>query len=538
MSSACHTAVTAPAIEAWTHRAEASFTSEKTKLERTMSCERARVARRLLLAAALATGLGSPAAAADKPPTKPNIVLILTDDEDVAAHRFMPKTKALLEDAGTTFENFFASYPFCCPSRASILRGQYAHNTQVVGNELPYGGFEKLRQRGLEESTVATWLQGAGYRTALVGKYINRYVPETHGVPPGWSEWYAGGNAHPSYDYVLNENGRTVAYGREPDDYLNDVLTEKAVAVIETAAAAREPFFLYVSTYTPHSPAPSPPRHKDLFVDAELPRPPAFNEAEIGDKPGVIRGLPPLDQAAIAWLEDEYRRRLRSLQAIDDMVARIVATLDASGVLDSTYIVYTSDNGFHMGEHRLIAGKDTPYEEDLRVPMVMRGPGVPEGLRIEAMALNIDLAPTFAEMAGIEPPAFVDGRSFLPLLADPTQPWRQSFLIERRQLEEHFTAYAEQQGMTTEQLERHAYFDGLRTPHWTYVEYGSGERELYDLARDPHQLQSMIKSADPTLLAILAERLDALAGCAGQHCRELEDLPLGDGRVRQVSTQP
>jgi N-acetylglucosamine-6-sulfatase len=471
-------------------------------------------------------------------PLRPNIVLILTDDEDVASHQFMPKTRALLENRGTTFDNFFVSYPFCCPSRASILRGQYAHNTQVVGNELPYGGFEKLHQRGLEESTVATWLQAAGYRTALLGKYINRYVPETDGVPPGWSDWYAAGNAHPSYDYTLNENGRIVAYGREPDDYLNDVLTRKAVELIETSAAARQPFFLYVSTYTPHSPAASPPRHKDLFVDAELPRPPSFNEADVSDKPAVIRNFPPLDEAAIAWLEDEYRRRLRSLQAIDDMVETIVGTLEATGELDRTYVIYTSDNGFHMGEHRLVAGKDTPYEEDLRVPMVIRGPGVPEGARIDAMALNVDLAPTFADIAGIEPPAFVDGRSFLPLLADPAQPWRRSFLIERRQLEEQFITLAEQQGMTAEQLDPHAYVDGLRTAEWSYLEYGSGERELYDVVQDPYQMQNLISEAAPTLLANLAERLDALAGCAGRQCRELEDLPLGDGNVRQVSVQP
>jgi arylsulfatase A-like enzyme len=472
------------------------------------------------------------------PPARPNIVLILTDDEDLASHQFMPKTRAVLEKRGTTFDNFFVSYPFCCPSRASILRGQYAHNTQVVGNELPYGGFEKLHQRGLEESTVATWLQAAGYRTALLGKYINRYVPETDGVPPGWSDWYAAGNAHPSYDYTLNENGRIVAYGREPDDYLNDVLTRKAVELIETSAAARQPFFLYVSTYTPHSPAASPPRHKDLFVDAELPRPPSFNEADVSDKPAVIRNFPPLDEAAIAWLEDEYRRRLRSLQAIDDMVETIVGTLEATGELDRTYVIYTSDNGFHMGEHRLVAGKDTPYEEDLRVPMVIRGPGVPEGARIDAMALNVDLAPTFADIAGIEPPAFVDGRSFLPLLADPAQPWRRSFLIERRQLEEQFIAQAEQQGMTAEQLDPHAYVDGLRTADWSYLEYGSGERELYDVVQDPYQMQNLISEADPTLLANLAERLDALAGCAGPQCRELEDLPLGEGNLRQVSVQP
>jgi len=493
-----------------------------------------------LLVAALAgtAGLVPDPADAARDAAKPGIVLILTDDEDVAIHEFMPKTRALLERRGVRFENFFASYPFCCPSRASILRGQYAHNTQVVGNELPYGGFEKLRERGLEQSTIATWLQAAGYHTALVGKYINRYVPETGGIPPGWSEWYVGGNAHPSYDYTLNENGRIVAYGREPEDYLNDVLTRKAVGLIEAAARREQPLFLYVSTYTPHSPATSPPRHKDLFVDAELPRPPAFDEADVSDKPAVIRAFPRLDGPALAWLEDEYRRRVRSLQAIDDMVEAIVGALERAGTLDSTYVVYTSDNGFHMGEHRLIAGKDTPYEEDIRVPTIMRGPGVPEGARIDAMALNIDLAPTFAAIAGVEPPGFVDGRSLLPLLDDPPRPWRQSFLIERRQLEEQFVDLAERQGVSAAELDRHAYFDGLRTARWTYVEYGSGERELYDLAADPHQLDNVVDRADPDLLAALSWRLAELAGCAGQSCRDLEDLPLGDERFRPAAMRP
>ena len=464
-------------------------------------------------------------------------MLILTDDEDVAIHEFMPKTKALLERRGTRFENFFVSYAFCCPSRASILRGQYAHNTQVVGNELPYGGFDKLRQRGLEESTVATWLQAAGYHTALIGKYINRYMPETGGVPPGWSDWLVAGNAHPSYDYTLNENGRIVAYGREPEDYLNDVLTRKAVGVIEAAAARQQPFFLYVSTYTPHSPAASPPRHKDLFADLELPRPPAFDEADMSDKPAVLRSLPPLDEPAIAWLEDEYRRRVRSLQSIDDMVEAIVGALEATGTLERTYVVYTSDNGFHMGEHRMVAGKDTAYEEDIRVPMILRGPGVAEDATIDAMALNIDLAPTFADIAGVAVPGFVDGRSLLPLLDDPSRPWRQSFLIERRQLEEQFIALAEAQGVTAGELERHAYLDGLRTPEWTYVEYGSGERELYDLARDPHQLDNMIDRADPDLLAMLSWRLAELAGCAGQGCRDLEDLPLRNDQLHPAAVQ-
>jgi N-acetylglucosamine-6-sulfatase len=494
----------------------------------------------VLVAAIAVAGYLTPPAAAEvgSRASKPNIVLILTDDEDVAIHEFMPKTKALLEEQGTKFDNFFTSYSFCCPSRASILRGQYAHNTKVVGNELPYGGYEKLHQRGLEESTVATWLQAAGYHTALLGKYINRYEPE-RGVPPGWTDWYAGGtDAHRGFDYKLNENGRVVAYGSAPDDYANDVLTRKALEVIRRATAAKQPFFLYVAPFVPHSPAAAAPRHLGMFQNAELPRPPSFDEADVSDKPAVIQSFPRLEGHALAWLEDEYRRRLSSLQAIDDMVETIVGTLEARGVPDQTYAIYTSDNGFHMGEHRMIAGKTTAYEEDIRVPMIVRGPGVAEGGRVEAMALNIDFAPTFAEIAGIEAPSFADGRSLLPLFADPEQPWRQSFLLERRQLEMQYIDLAEQRGATREQLDQHAYFEGLRTPEWTYLEYGSGERELYNVLKDPYQLTNVIEDANPALLAAFTARLGELAPCAGAACREIEDRPLGDGTFRQAAIQP
>ena len=185
--------------------------------------------------------------------------------------------------------------------------------------------------------------------------------------------------AHASYNYVLNENGRTVAYGDEPEDYLNDVLTRKAVETIGRFGAEDEPFFVYVLPYTPHSPPVAAPRHAGMFADAEVPRTPAFNEADRSDKPAFIRSLVPLDANRIAYLEEEYRGRLRSLQAIDD-----------------TYVMYSSDNGFHMGEHGLPAGKNFPYEEDIRVPLTVRGPGVPEGRTIDAMVLNNDFAPTFA----------------------------------------------------------------------------------------------------------------------------------------------
>ena len=190
-----------------------------------------------------------------------------------------------------------------------------------------------------------------------------------------------------------------------------------------------------------------------------------------------------------------------------------------------------------MGEHRLIAGKDTPYEEDIRVPMVMRGPGVPVGHRLDAMVVNIDLAPTLAEIAGIEAPAFVDGRSFLPLLRDRERPWRESFLIERRKLEEQLVRQSKYNGLTPEELDQAAVFNGIRTRDLVYVEYGSGERELYDLAQDPHQLANLAAEADPVLVSALSARLVELAECTGGRCRELEDLPLMAGEPSQVAVR-
>jgi arylsulfatase A-like enzyme len=478
----------------------------------------------LALASLVAVSVGGAYARTDA--ARPNIVLIMTDDEDVAIHSHMPKTKALIEDRGTRFEKFFVSYPFCCPSRASILRGQYAHNTGIVGNEPPFGGYAKFRDLGGDESTLATWLRAAGYRTAMVGKYLNGYNPEKHPVPPGWSDWYvAGSTGHPSYNYWLSENGTPVFYGQEPQDYLNDVLTRKSEEVIRSASAADEPFFLFVLPLTPHSPGVAAPRHVGTFANAELPRSPAFDEVDVSDKPALIQALPRLDATTVAHMEGEYRRRLDSLQSIDDMVEAIVDTLTATGELENTYIVYTSDNGFSMGDHRLPSGKVYPYESNLRVPAAMRGPGVPEGQVVDAMVLNSDLAPTFAELAGITVPGLVDGRSFLPLLEDADAPWRQSFLVERRQFEDQMVRLARRQGVSDEELARAAVFDGLRWGDRLYVEYGTGERELYDLAADPYQLSNLAPGADPALLAALSARVGALAACTGDECRRLEDLP-------------
>ena len=471
-----------------------------------------------LLPLALLVLLAAPQAAASQPsPARPSIVLILTDDEDLAAHAHLPKTKALLEEQGTSFANYFATYSLCAPSRVTLLRGQYAHNHNVEGNRPPTGGYGKFEALGHGTSTVATWLREAGYHTALVGKYVNGYEADQHPPAPGWDHWFVTQNRF--YDYQANRNGAVVAFGHAAKDYLTDVLAAEAVGVIRRAAAAGQPFFLHVTPFAPHAPATPAPRHARSDSEVALPRPPSLDEADVGDKPEPVRACPPITPERERALEARHRKRVRALQAVEDLVERLVRALAETGRLASTYVIYAADNGFHMGEHRIGLQKTTPYEEAIRVPLVVRGPGVPVGRRVERMVVNNDLAPTLAAIAGVAPPSYVDGRSFLPLLTDPDRPWRQVFLIERRETE----ARASEAPVLTGA----AVFDALRTDGGlTYVEYGNGERELYDLRRDPFQLDNRAASADPALLAALSTRLAALRACAAATCRELEDRPI------------
>ena len=453
-----------------------------------------------------------PGAADQAPAIRPSIVMILSDDEDLASHRVMEKTKALVADRGATFANAFVSYSFCCPSRATLLRGQYPHNHRIEGNEWPTGGYEKFRAMGHEASTVATWLHQAGYKTAFFGKLMNGYEPDRHPPLPGWDEWHAVGGRFANFDYALNENGKLVAYGNRPEDHLTDVLARKAVEVIRRADPA-EPLFVYVAPYDPHSPATPAPRHAVRYADEPLPRPPSFDESDVSDKASYVADQPRLEAWQKEALTRHHRERLRALRAVDDMVATVVAALEETGRLDNTYVVYTSDNGFHMGQHRLFVGKTTAYEEDIRVPLVVRGPGILAGQRLEQLVLNNDLAPTFAAIAGVAPPSFVDGRSLLPLFAKPGTPWRRSFLLERREMETH-------------EISGKAIYDAIRTARHTYIEYGTGERELFDLEQDPYQLTNRAATADPDLLQALSERLAELKNCASTNCRQLEDLQV------------
>ena len=452
---------------------------------------------------------------------RPNIIFILSDDEDLALHVHMPKTKALLHDHGTTFDNYFVSYALCCPSRATTLRGQYPHNTRVEGNAAPTGGYQKFRSLGHDSSTVATWLRAAGYHTAMFGKYMNGYQP-ADGAPAGWSEWYGVGNGYPSYDYTMNENGTFVHYGHRPEDFLVDVIAHKAADVIRRGAKDKTPVFLYIAPFTPHAPATAAPRHEALFADARLPHPASFDEADMSDKPTPMNNRPHLAPRMIARMEDLYRRRLRSLQSVDDLVDSVVNALRSTGGLENSYIVYASDNGFHMGEHRLAQGKNTAYETDIRVPFVVRGPGVPAGRHETAMVLNNDLALTFADIAGARVPAFVDGRSFLPLLSANRPAWtRTAFMIERRGGRD-----AQEELGDGGDMRNPNSFNAIRTEQYTYVEYGNGTLELYDLRTDPDQLTNVATlPGNSDILHRLSMQLATLAKCGARTCRAAEDAP-------------
>jgi N-acetylglucosamine-6-sulfatase len=445
---------------------------------------------------------------AESATNQPNIIFILTDDLDYASAQKMPNLSSLLLDEGASFENAFISQSLCCPSRATILTGLYAHNHNVKGNRPPDGGFEKFRDEGLEEKTIAVRLQEAGYRTALFGKYLNGYPSDdpTH-IPPGWDEWHGELENYEPYDYQINEYGEVVSYGSRTEDFFTDILSGEATNFVRSTATNSQPFFLYMAPTAPHEPAIPADRHKGAFADETAPRPPSFNEEDVSDKPSWIRESESLSDEEISEIDNFYQMRLESMLAVDEMVASLVEELKDAGKLENTFIFFTSDNGFLQGEHRLNKQKDRPYEESAHVPLFVRGPGIPAGSNVQRLVLNTDFAPTFADLAGgLDLPA--DGRSFKPLLygEDPAS-WRSAVLLE---------------GFVGKGARA---YEAVRTATHKYVEYKNGEKELYDLETDPYELESLHKSADPSLIEDLKTKLDALRSCSEEGCREAEDAP-------------
>jgi N-acetylglucosamine-6-sulfatase len=420
----------------------------------------------------------------------PNIVLVMTDDQDARSVREMPAVGRLLAARGTTFTNFHVSFPLCCPSRATLLTGQYAHNHGVVSNKPPDGGYGEF---GGRKRTLGVWLQRAGYRTAWVGKYLNGYgLDGDPTVPPGWSRWVVpmGLDDLLMYGYRLNRDGDVERYGERPRDYQTDVLARQATRFVRQAAGER-PFFLALAPLAPHDeldtidtgdrdPRPAP-RHHGAFATAAPPRTPSVDEA-VRDDPEFL---------------SQYRGRLESLLAVDDAVRDLVGELHRSGELADTVFIYTSDNGYLLGEHGIVGGKTLPYDEMTRVPLIVRGPGFPAEAN-GALAGNVDLAPTILDLAGAAGSANrrLDGVSLVPIADDPDAAPDRAIVIESEAS------------------------SGVRTDRYLYVEHDSGEIELYDHGRDPFQLRNA--AGDPRYgreEGDLAAALDRLRACAGAECR-------------------
>lgn len=419
---------------------------------------------------------------------KPSIVLVLTDDQPASMLWPMQTVNRELVGHGVSFTDVVATTPLCAPGRASILTGRYAHGHGVLGNLPPFGA------AALDESsTIATWLHDAGYRTSLVGKYVNGYGVEPT-TPPGWDDWHAFiGSGY--FDYRLIENGGFVTYGASEREYLTDVLATKAVDFIRSAGD--DPFFLYFAPFAPHVPATPAPRHAGRFAGTPPWRPPSWNEADVGDKPAWVRNQVPLLSADDVLSTDAlHERMLESLLAVDEAVATILRALDETGRTNDTLVLFTSDNGLSLGEHRIV-GKQCPYEECMRVPLVVRYPRWTTSARTDARPVaNIDLAPTWTELAGTVPATPVDGTS-LARLFDGSAAWRRDLLVESFSLFPPTWA-------------------AVRDDRYKYVEYLRGgadghEVELYDVAADPSELES--RHADPAYAAVraaLAARLRVL----------------------------
>ncbi|MCW2888269.1 MAG: sulfatase [Streptosporangiaceae bacterium] len=442
---------------------------------------------------------------------RPNIVFVLTDDLTTDLLRYMPNVRQLQRD-GRSFTSYFVTDSFCCPSRSSIFTGQFPHNTGVYTNSGPNGGFNKFTKTGKDRQTFATALHATGYRTAMMGKYLNGYDDQTTYVPPGWDQWDVVGNGYHGFDYILNENGHLSAHGHASSDYLTDVLSAKGTAFIERSGTEHAPFLLEIASFAPHVPSTPAPRDTDRFLGTRAPRAPAFNESDTSDKPRWLRTYRKLGRAQLAEIDTQYVHRVQSVQAVDRMVGQLRSTLQQRGLSRSTYFVFSSDNGYHMGEHRLMPGKTTAFDTDIRVPLIVAGPSIPDGSTQTTLAENTDLAPTFEDLAGTPIPASVDGRSLVPLLRGERDASAPGAIL----IEHHGPSLAgydpDRPGPASGNPPS---YTAIRTADALYVEYATGDREFYDLRADPYELNNTITALPPTRLAQLQQTLQALRTCHG-----------------------
>jgi N-acetylglucosamine-6-sulfatase len=439
----------------------------------------------------------APAQALAPPAGRPNIVFILTDDLSWDLVQYMPHVRQMQRD-GITFTNYFVTDSLCCPSRSSIFTGRYPHDTGIFRNTGADGGYLAFLNRGHERATFATALSTAGYRTAMLGKYLNGYRPPQHPPAPGWAMWAVAGNGYPEFNYALNQDGKIVHYGDTPADYLTDVLSALAVRFVQQITGAR--FVIEIATFAPHAPYTPAPRDAEALPGLRAPRALAFDAAPGADAPQWLTRLRPLSPADVARIDGDYRKRAQSVLAVDKMLGALQAVLAASGAGKNTYVVFSSDNGYHMGEHRLMPGKMTAYDTDIRVPLIVTGPGVLAGSTNQAIVENVDLCPTFTELGGAVTPATVDGRSLVPLLqGQEVAEWRTAALIE------HHGPVKDRADpdMPAMRSGNPPTYEAMRTRTSLYVEYADGTKEYHDLAADPQELHNtfaVLPSADQTAL--------------------------------------
>ena len=442
-------------------------------------------------------------------PERPNIVFVLTDDQMPGTENEMPALQNNLVQDGVKFTNTVSTYPLCCPGRATIQRGQYPHNTRIYGNSEPQGGWKKFRRLGLHESTIATWLDGEGYETGLFGKYMNNYRGDFK--PPGWDRWYAWNGVDEGWGSV-NDQGDVTDLDRQDADAL---VADNAAAFLEQRLANPEPVFAFVNFGAMHEPYPYPSVDADKFEGVGVPRTPAFNEADVTDKNPSIRSKDRLTGREISDLDSQYREALRSLQRVDRFIADASDILRRSGEMDDTYFVFYTDNGAHFGQHRLAHGKLQPYEEDINFPLIVRGPDVRRGESEAGLVGNHDIAPTIADMANVEPPGFVDGRSIMPLATVAATAWPRTAILSIRE---------------PNQDPPHRW-DVLRMPTEKYIRFEDGAKEFYDLKTDPHEIDSDPGSVSPKVRAYWERRIKDLGACSGAECRTAEDAPTLPGQA-------
>jgi N-acetylglucosamine-6-sulfatase len=477
---------------------------------------------------------------------KPNVIMFTTDDQTVRDLVAMPKTQALIGSQGANFPHAYVSMALCCPSRVTVQTGQYAHNHHVMGNTPPQGGYSQFNDR----NDLPVWLQTVGYRTIHVGKMPNGFGIETNEtyVPPGWGpfsngngtgEFYAFIKPNSSYfGFSLDENGVLKQY--DPDEYQTDVYADIAVDRIQShfTKHSGSPLYMQVQFFAPHDPATPAARHAGAFATAPLPIDESFNEKDVRDKPGWIRAIRRFGFGLISKIQARYQRRLETLLSVDDAIERIVNELAARGELGNTYLIFTSDNGFMQGQHRLHQGKFAPYEASIQVPLMIRGPGIPPGGQPRALVWNGDITSTILQAAGAQPGLPQDGRSLLPYARDPNLRSTRPILIETgppgatnepgtpvsaASKRVHFSKYVKNLDQDhTAQIARAVVaprYRAIRTGRYLLVKYSDGSRELYDLTRDPLELKSKYKDSRYfPVRKFLLKKLKALVECQGSTC--------------------